>query len=35
MSRGFGTFRGEASIKAWAFTVAARVATDYFGRPEN
>jgi RNA polymerase sigma-70 factor (ECF subfamily) len=35
MSRGFGAFRGEASPKTWAFSIATRVAADHFRRPEN
>lgn len=35
MSKGFDTFRGEATLKTWAFSIATRVASDHFRRPEN
>ncbi len=35
MSKGFDAFRGEASFKTWAFSIATRVASDHFRRPEN
>lgn len=35
MSKGFGAFRGEASLKTWAFSIATRVASDHFRKPEN
>ncbi len=30
-----GRFRGEASLKTWAFSIATRVASDRFRKPEN
>lgn len=35
MSKGFDAFRGEASLKTWAFSIATRVASDHFRKPEN
>lgn len=35
MSRGIGEFRGEASLKTWAFSIATRVAADHFRKPGN
>ena len=35
MSKGFDAYRGEASLKTWAFSIATRVASDHFRKPEN
>src|SRR5512140_2820769 len=35
MSKGFDAFRGEASLKTWACSIATRVASDHFRKPEN
>jgi len=35
MSRGLDTYRGESTLKTWAFSIATRVAADHFRRPEN
>ena len=35
MSKGIGEFRGEASLKTWAFSIATRVAADHFRKPET
>jgi RNA polymerase sigma-70 factor (ECF subfamily) len=35
MSGGLGAFRGEASLKTWAFSIATHVAADHFRKPEN
>ena len=33
IARGLPNFEGRSSVKTWAFTIATRVATDYFRRP--
>jgi RNA polymerase sigma-70 factor, ECF subfamily len=35
ISKGLDAFRGEASLKTWAFSIATRVASDHFRKPEN
>lgn len=35
VSRGLKTFEGRSNVKTWAFTIATRVAADYFRRPEH
>ncbi len=35
MERGLAGFEQRASVKTWAFSIASRVAADYFRRPEN
>jgi len=35
IARGLPGFEGRSSVKTWAFTIATRVATDYFRRPET
>ena len=35
IARGLPSFEGRSSVKTWAFTIATRVATDYFRRPET
>ena len=35
IARGLPNFEGRSSVKTWAFTIATRVATDYFRRPET
>lgn len=35
MERGLAGFEQRSSIKTWAFSIASRVAADYFRRPEN
>lgn len=35
MARGLSSFAGRASVKTWAFSIATRVATDHFRRPER
>lgn len=35
MSAGYGAFAGRSSVKTWAFSIASRVAADYFRRPEH
>ena len=32
---GLPGFEGRSSVKTWAFTIATRVATDHFRRPQN
>jgi len=34
IARGLRHFEGRSSVKTWAFTIATRVATDYFRSPE-
>lgn len=34
IARGLPDFEGRSSVKTWAFTIATRVATDHFRRPE-
>lgn len=35
IARGLPNFEGRSSVKTWAFTIATRVATDYFRSPET
>jgi RNA polymerase sigma-70 factor (ECF subfamily) len=35
VSRGLKTFEWRSNVKTWAFTIATRVAADYFRRPEH
>jgi RNA polymerase sigma-70 factor (ECF subfamily) len=35
IARGLPGFEGRSSIKTWAFTIATRVATDHFRRPQS
>jgi RNA polymerase sigma-70 factor (ECF subfamily) len=35
MSKGLSSFAGRSSIKTWAFSIASRVAADYFRHPER
>lgn len=35
IARALPEFEGRSSVKTWAFSIASRVATDYFRRPEN
>jgi RNA polymerase sigma-70 factor, ECF subfamily len=35
VSRGLKTFQGRSNVKTWAFTIATRVAADYFRHPEH
>jgi RNA polymerase sigma-70 factor (ECF subfamily) len=35
IARGLPEFEGRSSIKTWAFTIATRVATDHFRRPQS
>lgn len=35
IARGLPNFEGRSSVKTWAFTIATRVATDHFRRPET
>ncbi len=35
IARGLPGFEGRSSVKTWAFTIATRVATDYFRTPET
>ena len=35
MSRGLSSFAGRSSIKTWAFSIASRVAADYFRHPDR
>jgi RNA polymerase sigma-70 factor, ECF subfamily len=35
MARGLPAFTGRASIKTWAFSIATRVAADYFREPDR
>jgi RNA polymerase sigma-70 factor (ECF subfamily) len=35
IARGLPDFEGRSSVKTWAFTIATRVATDHFRRPET
>jgi len=35
IARGLPEFEGRSSVKTWAFTIATRVATDHFRRPQN
>jgi RNA polymerase sigma-70 factor (ECF subfamily) len=35
IARGLPNFQGRSSVKTWAFTIATRVATDHFRRPET
>lgn len=35
IARALPTFEGRSSVKTWAFTIATRVATDHFRRPQN
>ena len=35
IARGLPGFEGRSSVKTWAFTIATRVATDHFRRPQS
>lgn len=35
IARGLPEFEGRSSVKTWAFTIATRVATDYFRKPDT
>jgi RNA polymerase sigma-70 factor, ECF subfamily len=35
IARGFNAFDGRSSLKTWAFSIANRVAADYFRQPER
>jgi RNA polymerase sigma-70 factor (ECF subfamily) len=35
IARGLPSFEGRSSVKTWAFTIATRVATDYFRSPDT
>ncbi len=35
IDRGLPGFEGRSTVKTWAFSIATRVATDHFRRPEN
>jgi len=35
IARGLSGFKGQSSLKTWAFTIATRVVADYFRRPET
>jgi RNA polymerase sigma-70 factor (ECF subfamily) len=35
LARGLPEFEGRSSLKTWAFSIATRVATDHFRRPEH
>ena len=35
IARALPGFEGRSSLKTWAFTIATRVATDHFRRPQN
>lgn len=35
IARGLPEFAGQASVKTWAFSIATRVAADYFRKPER
>jgi RNA polymerase sigma-70 factor (ECF subfamily) len=35
IARGLPQFEGRSSVKTWAFTIATRVATDHFRRPQS
>ncbi len=35
MAKGLSGFEQRSSLKTWAFTIASRVATDYFRKPEK
>jgi RNA polymerase sigma-70 factor (ECF subfamily) len=35
IARALPSFEGRSSVKTWAFTIATRVATDHFRRPQN
>lgn len=35
ISKGLSAFEGKSSLKTWAYTIATRVANDYFRRPEK
>lgn len=35
IARALPDFEGRCSVKTWAFTIATRVATDHFRKPEN
>ncbi len=35
IDRGLPSFEGRASLKTWAFSIATRVAADYFRKPAN
>jgi RNA polymerase sigma-70 factor (ECF subfamily) len=35
IARGLPSFEGRSSVKTWAFTIATRVATDFFRRPDT
>ena len=35
IARGLPGFQGRSTVKTWAFTIATRVATDHFRRPQN
>jgi len=35
IARALPEFEGRSSVKTWAFTIATRVATDHFRRPQN
>jgi RNA polymerase sigma-70 factor (ECF subfamily) len=35
IARGLPSFEGRSSVKTWAFTIATRIATDYFRRPDT
>lgn len=35
IARGLPNFEGRSSVKTWTFSIATRIATDYFRRPET
>ena len=35
IARGLPEFEGRSSVKTWAFTIATRVATDHYRRPQS
>lgn len=35
VTRGFASFAGRSSLKTWAFSIASRVAADYFRHPDR
>jgi RNA polymerase sigma-70 factor (ECF subfamily) len=35
IARGLPSFEGRSSVKTWAFSIATRIATDHFRRPET
>jgi len=35
ISKGLATFEGKSSLRTWAYTIATRVAIDYFRRPDQ